>query len=120
MQAAFPFFTVRGRIVGRDERVSRRIPLLIINAIQDAAQIGSPVLYHPFKSPAECGGLDLPGILLADRVEQGGVVNAPFEQVDLIVHFQLKIVEMLPADAEHIHQAGIEIPLMLHVVEGQQ
>ena len=107
------------RVGGWQVPVSSRVPLIIINTVQDAVQVGGPLLQHPFQPPAIERGLDLTGIALADGIQKGGVVDTTFQQVDLIILFQPQKGEILPADIQHFHQAGIKITLMLHVMNGQ-
>ena len=47
------------------------------------------------------------------------MIQAAFEEVTLTMPFEPKMGEMLPADIQNIHQAGIIPPLIFHIVNGK-
>ena len=101
-------------------RIGRRIPDVVIDAVDDAGQLLAPLPQHAFQPAAERIGLNLLGICRADRRQPIGKHHARLQQVELAVELHLVPVEILPVEPGQQHVPVPEDALIGQVVNRQQ
>src|SRR5579862_2612006 len=70
---------VVGRVACGDVRIGRRIPGPVIDAVQDADEVGRAVAQHAFESAPELRRLDFMRVLLAHGAEVVGIDQSAFQ-----------------------------------------
>ncbi len=101
-------------------RIRGRIPLVVINAVQNARQRSSAVLQNSFQARPKRGALNFLGIPRTDGVDRIGKHQSCLEQVQAAEEFHLPPVEILPIQSGKQHVPVPEGSLISHVVNGQQ
>ena len=76
---------VLGGVVGGDVVVGGRVPLGVVDAIEDAVEVGGALAEDIVEAVAEFGSLDLLGVFAADGGEGVGVDDASLEEVEGVV-----------------------------------
>ncbi len=109
-----------GRVADRQVLVGGRIPLAVVDAVDDAREHVAAVLQHPFQPAAERSGLNLVGVAGADRVEPVGKDQPGFQQVQAAKELHLLPVEILPVESGQQHVPVPEHALVGHVVNRKQ
>ena len=116
-----PFSGDIRRGVGRGEVwVARRVPLLVIGAVQDAGHTIGARAQQSFESIAVFGCLDFPRIRRADGRNGVRPHNAGFQKAQAAPKFQASRVKEAGVQAEVADHTLGEIPLISHVVEGER
>jgi hypothetical protein len=111
LQAALPVH-VLGVEHLRQGAVDGRVPLLDVDAVQDAAQVAAAPRQHPVQAEAEGRGLDLPRVGGAHRRQHGAVDDGRLHQVEVAEVLELVRVVVLGPERGDEHAARIEVPLV--------
>src|SRR5438105_2713971 len=101
-------------------RISRRIPDVIVGAIDDSGEMLASLPQNAVEAAAQGLCLDLLGICRAHRGEPIGKNNSRLQQIQLAVKFHLVEVEILPIQASEEHVPVPENALISQVVDRQQ
>ena len=116
-----PASTVRGVVIGRQVRIGGRIPLAVVDAVDDARQHVAALLQHPFQAAAQRRGLNLFGIARADRVRCASAKTSPvfsrFRLPKNSIWCQLKYFQSSPVSSMSQCQNW---PWIGHVVDREQ
>lgn len=95
------------------------IPNFVIDAVEDADHVGAAIGEDAFESVTAFAGLDLARITRRNGGDDGGGVDAAFEEVEAIVGFEQSLVEVFPAETCLIQLVFAEVTLVAHVVDCQ-
>ena len=119
------FCAARLQVVGvelrRDVRVGRRIVQLGVDPVEDAEQPVAAIAQDRVEPLAELGRQDLPGVRLADRVDDVGEQEAARHQVDDVVEIGRDVGmgdEAGLGQARDLEHPVAEDALVLQVVRG--
>src|SRR5581483_1912930 len=74
---------IRGRVVGRDQAVRRRVPLRVVDSIEDAGQHATARAQYAVQAKPVFRGLDLARVGRADCIQIVTVIQPAFEVTDL-------------------------------------
>ena len=86
--------------MGGDEAVGGRIPLLVIDSVEDARDVWVAAAQNAFQTEAVLHGLDLLGVFAADGGDEIRVGERAFEEVHLAEELQLGDGEQVPGQHE--------------------
>ncbi len=114
----FPAEILR-RVVGGNEFVGLRVPLLIINPVQDSGHGLRPLLEHALKAETEFRRLNFLAVLSADRRDEVAVSQRPLQKVDVAEILHLRNREQVPGQHEQGEYLRRKQPLVSHVVNGE-
>src|SRR5579864_1995612 len=89
---------VAGGVARRDVRVGRRVPGAVIDAVQDAGEIGRALAQHAFESAPKLRRLDLMRVLLAHGAEAVGEYQSALQQIHLAVELDALRCEQMRAE----------------------
>ncbi len=107
-------------VVRRDLAVFRRIPYLIVDAVQNAVKILRPAAQHTVQAVTELRCLDLFGVPAAYRGDGIGIDNAPLEKIEgAIVLGPLHRVH-IPRQQQLFHCFAGKPSLAIRAMDGQQ
>ncbi len=97
--------------------IGRRVPFLIVDAIEDAEEIAATLPQNALKAVAKLGCLDLLGVLAADGSDGVRVDNAAFQKVHCVVVFKLVEGEHVPGQQQFFHRLRRKPALITGVVD---
>ena len=101
-------------------RIGRRIPLVRVDAVENARKHVAAILQHAFQPATQRAALNLLRIARADRADRVGEHHARLQQVQIAVELHLPPVEILPIQAGQQHVPVPELALIGDVVDRQQ
>ena len=110
---------VLGGVVGGDVAVGGRVPLGVVDAIEDAVEVGGALAEDIVEAVAEFGSLDLLGVFAADGGEGVGVNDASLEEVEGVVVLELVHGEDVPWEEQALGGLRREPSLVTGVVDGE-
>ena len=97
--------------VSGQQSIGRRIPHIVIEAVENAMNIVMAMAQQTVETRAACGCHDLARIRRADGVDHRGVIDTAGHEVDFAIGFfieaagqQLQVVEDVPAGVALMHQ----------------
>ena len=100
--------------------VGRRIPNVIVHAVNDSLQHICPPLQHTLQTATHFRRLDLFGIFSADGADAVGENQAGLEQIEFAIKLHLVHVEIFPVQPRHQHVPVPEQSLVRQVVNRHQ
>ena len=112
-----PFENRVGRILTGQMLISRRVPFLGIDAVQNANQIAFACRQRDIEAAAEFRRLNFLCIAGADGGDFRGKHNPRFQQVEVVEEFHLPPVEVFPIDAGQQHVPMPKTSLKSEIVD---
>lgn len=110
---------ILGGVVGGEIAVGGGIPLAVVDAVENAVQVGGAPAQDGIEAPAEFRRLNLLGIFLAHRGELIGEDDAGFEEVELIVLLHLVHGEDIPREEKLLGRGRRKRALIRSIVDGE-
>jgi hypothetical protein len=98
----------------------RRVPRLVVDAVQDADQPSHIVAQEAVQTLAELGRLDLGRVARADRGHQVGGGHPALDEAGAVVELEHVLREHRPVQAELGHDLLVEHALVEEVVHGHE
>ena len=100
-------------------RIDGRIPLVRVDAVENARQHVATILQHAFQPATQGAALNLLRVARADRADRVGEHHARLQQVQIAVKLHLPPVEILPVESGQQHVPVPELALIRDVVNRQ-
>src|SRR5271168_4348065 len=100
-------------------RISRRVPLTIINAVEDTEEVTAALAQNVFESIAKLWRLDLFGVLAANGRDGVGVYDAALQKIHRVVVFELVQGKHVPGQQQFFHRLRRKPALIAGVVDRQ-
>ena len=110
---------VVGRIVRGDERIGLRIPLAVVDAIQNARDGAAARAQHAFQTKAVLRRLDLLAYLRLTVVMKSAIGDCALQEIHLAVEFQLRHGEQVPGQHQQRQDLRRKHSLVADVVDGE-
>ena len=110
---------VVGAEVGRQVGIGGRVPLVGVDAVEDAHQVAAALAQHAVQAAPEGRCLDLLGVGGADGGEEGGVAQRRLHEVQRSEVLELGGVVVLSPQPGDEHGAAVGHALVGHVVDGE-
>ncbi len=107
------------RVVRRQPAVRGRVPLRIVHAIQNAAQVSRAPAQHAVEAVAEFRRLNFPGIFAAHRGHNVRENQAALEEVEGVEMLHLVHGENVPGEQEALSRRRRKPSLVAAVVDSQ-
>ena len=101
------------------KRIDGRIPLVVIDAVENAGDVGGAAAQNALQTEAVLRGLDLLGVLAADRGDEIRVSQRALEEVHLAEELQLGDGEQVPGQHEKRKRVRGKDSLIADVVDGE-
>ncbi|GAF25103.1 SAM-dependent methyltransferases [Moorella thermoacetica Y72] len=115
----FPFLLqVIGVVIDCQAPVGGRVELLIVDAVQDAPQVGCPFTEQAVQALPVLRRLDFQGVFLADGVHQVGVQDPGLHIADLPVKLQAFRDKEFLAEGHGLEDVAGKGTLVLQVMDG--
>src|SRR5712692_925316 len=105
--------------MGGDKSVRLRVPIVVVNAVQNSGYGLRPPLEHAFETKTEFRGLDFLAIFPANGGDQIRVRQRAFQKIDVAEILHLRNREQVPGQHEEREYLRWKQPLISHVVNGE-
>ena len=112
-------FKILSRVMSGDPRISRRIPFLVVHAIENAREICRPPADNRIKSETVLRSLNLLRIFAADRGDPVGIDQSTLHEVHLVVKLKAINGKEIPAKNQPRHGVCGEDTLISEIVNGE-
>ena len=116
MQAALPAEVLR-RVFLRDAAVHARVPLVVVDPVQDPRQVRAAPAQDPVEAESVLRALDLARVLWRHGVHELREGDAPLQVADRPVELERLGRAQVPRQAQDADRVAIEHALVGHVVD---